>query len=164
MSHWCISDPRWPPGRKIMISLYLTYRDLSWPVLRTEWPDLDMPMQEPSLLWAIDARSPILNFRFKMAAWWENWDFPILNIWRPFRGQFSGPYDLTWTCLCQNISCYGPLVHVASFWISDPRWPTGGKIGISLYGDISGASSQDFMTWPRFAYARTFIAMGHWCM
>ena len=68
-----------------------------------------------------------------MADWLEIRDFPILNIWRPFHGQFSRLNDLTLTCLCKNIPYYGPLMHIASFSISDPRWPTGGKYGISLY-------------------------------
>ena len=43
-----------------------------WPVLRTKWPDLHMPMREPSLLWAIDAGSLILNVSSKKANWREN--------------------------------------------------------------------------------------------
>ena len=46
----------------------------------------------------------------------------------PFRTQFSVVNDLTWTCPCMNIVCCGPLMHVASFWISGPRWLTGGKL------------------------------------
>ena len=72
-------------------------------------------MQEHGLICPIDAGQRILDFRSKMADWREIRDFPILNIWEPFRGQISVLNDLTWTCLCMNMVLYVPLMQVISF-------------------------------------------------
>ena len=150
VASFLISDPKMADWQKIGIFLYLIYGDLSAASSQT-----------------IDASNLMCICHITGHHRWAPCPWQDFGLFQggPFPSQISGLNDLTWTCLCKNIPCYGPLMHVASFWISDPRWPTGGKIGISLYltyGDLSAASTQDWMTLPRHAYARTFHVMGHW--
>ena len=145
-SFW-ISDPRWPTGGKIGISLYLTYGEhmetFPQSVLRTEWPDLGMPMQEHSWLWVINASSLILNFWSKMANRWENWDFPILNIWRLFCSQIS---DIHWwiTSIFGTVMThYRTLMQVKqNFGLIQSKMAAGGPILFFFRGHLSAARSQ----------------------
>ena len=82
-----------------------------------------MPKHEQCLLWPIDEQRLILKSRSKMADQQELGWFPILNIWRLFRGQISGVSGLSWTCLSMNTVSYGLLMHITSFWnFGQLRW------------------------------------------
>ena len=86
------------------------------PDLSSELPELDMLMHEQYLLWPIDAGTPILKSRSKMADQMEITGFLILNIiWEPFSSQISAVSNLCLTCLCMNNICYGLLMYLASF-------------------------------------------------
>ena len=87
-----------------------------------------MPVHKHCLLWSTNVGTLILKCRSKMANSGKLQDSSYLTCWdlsaaRSHEWMTWAGHAYTWTIYC------GPLMHIASFWISGPRCLTGGKSG-----------------------------------